>query len=232
MSTTQNPLRNEKIVLALFAVLIIVLGIILQPRFRNNLGLTQVQGESQNPHGGAVERRYTDTVLDINVATEEELQTLPGIGPSKARAIVEYRKVQPFKQPEDLMNVPGIGPKTFEKLKNRIRVSENATHSQNVRQDVLQNRVNAEVEMKKENTDANEIAKPANLTVTKGQLIDINTASASDLEKLPGIGPMKAAEIVKYRTENGPFKSVDELLKVKGIGQKTLEKLRPFVCVK
>lgn len=59
--------------------------------------------------------------------------------------------------------------------------------------------------------------------------IPINTAAAEQLENLPGIGPALAHRIVEYRKKNGPFKSIDELLNVKGIGQKKLEALRPYV---
>lgn len=56
--------------------------------------------------------------------------------------------------------------------------------------------------------------------------VDINTASAKELEKLNGIGPAKALAIVTYRDKNGPFKSVDDLTKVEGIGAKTLADIR------
>ncbi len=55
--------------------------------------------------------------------------------------------------------------------------------------------------------------------------ININTASAEKLEELPGIGPVKAAAIVAWREENGPFRYPEELILVSGIGEKTLEKL-------
>ncbi|MBA2848549.1 helix-hairpin-helix domain-containing protein [Thermosulfuriphilus ammonigenes] len=60
---------------------------------------------------------------------------------------------------------------------------------------------------------------------------NLNTASAAELELLPGIGPKTAQAIVEYRKAHGPFKSIDELLKVKGIGSKKLEKIRPLVTV-
>lgn len=63
------------------------------------------------------------------------------------------------------------------------------------------------------------------------QTININKAKASDLEALPGIGPALAARIVAYRQENGPFKKVDSLTKVKGIGPKMLEKLRSRITL-
>ena len=68
--------------------------------------------------------------------------------------------------------------------------------------------------------------------VTFAQAVDINTATAEQLEKsLKGIGPAKAAAIVKYREANGPFKSVDDLAKVPGIKGKTLDKIKPMVAV-
>jgi competence protein ComEA len=61
--------------------------------------------------------------------------------------------------------------------------------------------------------------------------IDINKAPVSELVKINGIGNAKAQAIVEYREKNGSFKSVDELTMVQGIGEKTLERLRPQVTV-
>jgi competence protein ComEA len=66
---------------------------------------------------------------------------------------------------------------------------------------------------------------------TQGQLINVNTADATQLEELPDIGEVLAAAIVKYREENGPFASVDELDDVSGIGPATLEDVRDLVTV-
>lgn len=66
---------------------------------------------------------------------------------------------------------------------------------------------------------------------TASRKININEASAGELVKLNGIGETKAAAIIQYRNENGGFKSVDELINVSGIGEKTLEKIRDFVTV-
>lgn len=62
--------------------------------------------------------------------------------------------------------------------------------------------------------------------------ININTASAKGLETLPGIGPAYAQRIVEYRDENGGFEAIEELKKIKGIAQKRLEKLKPFIKLK
>lgn len=61
--------------------------------------------------------------------------------------------------------------------------------------------------------------------------VNINTASAADLETLSGIGPAKAQAIVEHREKNGAFKNVDDLKLVRGIGDKLLEQLRPQVTV-
>ncbi|WP_462417269.1 helix-hairpin-helix domain-containing protein [Kytococcus sp. Marseille-QA3725] len=64
-----------------------------------------------------------------------------------------------------------------------------------------------------------------------GAVVDLNAADQSALEELPGVGPVTAEHILAWREENGQFTSVDELMEVSGIGEKTLETLRPHVTV-
>lgn len=59
--------------------------------------------------------------------------------------------------------------------------------------------------------------------------ININTASAEQLTTLPGVGPKLAARIVEYRQKSGAFKSVQELMNVRGLGEKNLKKLEPYL---
>ena len=70
------------------------------------------------------------------------------------------------------------------------------------------------------------------LTPSTPELLNINTASAEELQTLPNIGIQMAQRIVDHREQHGEFTSVDALQNVKGIGAKTLEKLRPFVDAK
>ena len=62
--------------------------------------------------------------MNLNSASAEELARLPGIGPAKARAIVEYRAGEPFRKPEDLRNVKGIGDKLYEQVKDHVTVGD------------------------------------------------------------------------------------------------------------
>lgn len=61
--------------------------------------------------------------------------------------------------------------------------------------------------------------------------ININTATAADLRKLPGIGAATAGRIIEYREKNGPFSKPEQLMNVRGIGEKSFLKLKPLVTV-
>ncbi|MCS7279239.1 MAG: helix-hairpin-helix domain-containing protein [Thermodesulfobacteriaceae bacterium] len=61
--------------------------------------------------------------------------------------------------------------------------------------------------------------------------IDLNSASFEDLIKIPGIGKVIAKNIIEYREKHGPFTSVEELLKVKGIGPKKLNQIKPYLMI-
>jgi competence protein ComEA len=64
-----------------------------------------------------------------------------------------------------------------------------------------------------------------------GLQVAVNTATAEELMQVPGIGPAKAKAIIAYREEHGPFQRVEDLLRINGIGEKTLEKLKPYLLV-
>lgn len=72
---------------------------------------------------------------------------------------------------------------------------------------------------------------PADGEAAASTRININTATLEELVTLPGVGETIAARIIAYREENGPFYDIGALREVKGIGDKTLEKLAPYICV-
>jgi competence protein ComEA len=155
--------------------------------------------------------------IDLNRAERAELLQLPGVGTTLADRVEEYRREHGgFRSVDELSSVRGIGPTTLERLRPLVyvRLDESAED---------QPEMAAAVASKKTHKPG---AKEANLK----EPIDINRASAADLQKLPGIGPKMSQRIVDERQKKA-FKSVEELRRVSGIGPKTLEKLRPYVVV-
>ncbi len=68
-------------------------------------------------------------------------------------------------------------------------------------------------------------------TGTAVQTVNINTATAAQLEALPGIGPSMAQRIVSHREKNGPFKKLEDLMVIQGIGEKSFLKLRQYLTI-
>ena len=73
-------------------------------------------------------------------------------------------------------------------------------------------------------------AVPLAATALSG-VVNVNTASAEELSLLPGVGPARAKKIVELRQQRGGFKRVEDLLEVKGIGDASLAKLRPYIAL-
>jgi len=79
--------------------------------------------------------------------------------------------------------------------------------------------------------EAISIHVPAKGEISQPQKVDLNRAETWLLQALPGIGEGKAEQIVDYRAENGPFRSVDDLLKIKGFGKSAVDNIRGFVSI-
>jgi competence protein ComEA len=74
-------------------------------------------------------------------------------------------------------------------------------------------------------------AGAARAKATAASPVNLNSASAPQLQTLPGVGPSTAQRIVEYRQKNGSFKKIEELMNVKGIGEKSFLKLKPLITV-
>ncbi len=72
---------------------------------------------------------------------------------------------------------------------------------------------------------------PQKAGASEARPVDINTADSAALESVPGIGKSLSQRILAFRDKNGPFQSVDDLLKIQGIGEKSIQKLRPYLTV-
>lgn len=155
--------------------------------------------------------------VDINSADAAELETLPGIGPSKAAAIIQYRTENgPFKSVDELDNVPGIGASTLASLRDQVTLGKGG----------------GEKAASAPTTSGASTKEPAPSGGGGACSVNINTADASALQNLPGIGASKAAAIVQHRTDNGPFASCDALDDVSGIGPATVAGLKDCCTVK
>jgi len=146
--------------------------------------------------------------VNVNTASSSELESLPGIGPSKAGAIIQYRTDHgQFTSLTDLDNVPGIGPATLQNISSLV-VFDGNTELPEGGKALATNVVAA-------------------ATAGPGGTVNINTATQAELEGLPGIGPSKAAAILQFRYDNGSFTACSDLVQVTGIGDATVRNVSP-----
>jgi competence protein ComEA len=162
--------------------------------------------------------------IDLNRADHAELLQLPGVGPNLAERIeTERRENGAFRSVDDLSRVRGVGPATLARLRPWVCVDD-------ADDDPDAERAPAPVKQPAAPRKPSPAPAAAKKTAVSSALIDVNTATATELRNLPGIGPKLSQAIVDER-ERAPFKSVDDLRRVHGIGAKTLDKLRPYVTV-
>lgn len=154
--------------------------------------------------------------VDLNSASVDQLESLPGVGKKVAENIVAAR---PFQSIEDLKAVKGIGNAKYNKIKDLVTVSGTATNAAPA-PTAASSTTTTETQITKATTSKNKLAP--------GQVVNVNTATAQELARIPGIGPVKAEAIIKGR----PYASVEDLKKVRGIKEGTLAKMRPYVTVR
>ncbi len=165
--------------------------------------------------------------LDPNRAPEADLDRLPGVGPSVARAIVAARDSgPPFRGPGDLTRVRGIGPATATRIAPHLDFSRppplgagGGSGSAGVGGGSRFYGVRPVLER----------ASPE--ATTEAEVVELNGADRLALESLPGIGPALAGRILEERSRRGGFRTVEELLAVRGVGPVTLERIRTRVRV-
>ncbi len=150
--------------------------------------------------------------VNLNIASQAELESLPGIGPAKANAIIAFRSENGrFRSLADLDRVPGIGPATLANLSPLVSFTgETVTPA-------VYSSAGRDVQV---------------LPVSNQVTVNVNTAASSALESLPGIGPAKAAAIIADRETNGPFPSCAQLQRVRGIGPATVANISGRCTVK
>ncbi len=226
---------------------------------------------------------------DLNTVSYQQLITIKGIGPKKAQAILDYQKDVRFNKVEDLLEIKGIGEKTLRSLSpffyvkvNNQNVFADTAFSRSDKAMVTRQKIDILDAGPEELMQIKGIGKKKALAITEyrsshpintfedllnikgigpkllenikssafiGQAghyeahdsmpkpdealntekLNINTASLDELLLIKGIGQKTARAIIEYRDKNGIFKDLNQLLEVKGIGRKKLDNLKPFI---
>jgi competence protein ComEA len=160
------------------------------------------------------------TVVDLNSADEKTLEALPGIGKATAKAIVAGR---PYKGIDDLKRVKGMSAKKINAIKDKVTFGSTPAASL---------AIPSGTDMTEKASSAGQaLTERAEKTKTKlipGQRVNLNSASKEELEALPGIGPVKAQAIM----DNRPYNTPEDIMKVKGIKQKTFDKIKDMITVR
>jgi competence protein ComEA len=184
------------------------------------------------------------TLIDLNSATEKELESIKGIGPATSKKIIDGR---PYKSVDDLSKA-GIPAKTIESIKPLVKVGSSASPAAPVspvkpaaapkapakdtpaKADPSASVPAAQKAAAPAASAVKTQAKAAASTAVKlapDQKININKATKEQLEALPEIGPVKAQAIIDGR----PYKKIDDVMKIKGIKEGTFGKIKDIIIV-
>lgn len=145
--------------------------------------------------------------IDPNQADAVELERLPRVGPALAARIVERRQSHgSFRTLADLDSVSGVGPALLAAMAQHLALPAAPAALAEPR-----------------------AAERAPVVTSAAGPLDVNSATAAELEALPGIGPALAGRIVEWRERHGRFRGVEALAEVPGIGEGTVRRVAPLV---
>ena len=172
--------------------------------------------------------------VDLNSASQKEIETIKGVGPATAKKIIESR---PYASVDELSKA-GLSPKMIEKIKPFVTVGKTAPAAPAKVTPAVPAPSKAAPAAPAKTAPVPQKAAPAPDAAAKkpataaklapGEMVNINTATKEQLEKLPGIGGVKAQAIIDGR----PYQAKEDIMKVKGIKQGTFDKIKDVITVK
>ena len=206
-------------------------------------GLTPLTYGQQKSSGSATNTTasHPHSLVNVNTADAKTLETLPGVGPTTAQRIIDGR---PYHKLADLEKVKGLSQTKVEALKGKVSFGEpRAINDKTIDSTKTTHDGSSSDSASKHTAQASKGSAPTSSTagadsssshsaapkLAPGEKININKASVEELDRLPGIGKTKAQAIVDYRNQNGSFKTLEELEKVKGIKAGSFEKVKDHI---
>jgi competence protein ComEA len=159
-------------------------------------------------------------LLDLNSASEKDLEALPGVGPATAKKIVAGR---PYKSADELKKA-GLNNKVVESLKPLVTVGP----ASSAPAPTAPAKETPATKEKAAKESAGKEKKPAAIKLAPGQKVNLNSADQATLEALPEIGPVLAQAIIAGR----PYTKIEDVMKVKGIKEGKFGKIKDLITVK
>jgi len=170
--------------------------------------------------------------VDVDRAAADELDRLPRVGPELARRILEDRERNgPFGSLEALGRVSGVGPRMLAALAGATAFS-GVPRSSGAGADGRETAIGQAAVPAASPAGRRADAAAGGAACRQSGPLDLNLASARELDCLPGIGPVLAGRIVADRAAHGHYRSPEDLERVPGVGARLVARLRPFVAVR
>lgn len=172
-----------------------------------------------------------DERIDADRATAPELARLPRVGMALAKRMVAYREAHGgFGGLPGLDRVPGVGPGLLEALSAHVSFS-GGSGADDATPETPPGDARAAAALAPLSATTTGLLPGTEASPAQASRLNLNSANAAALDALPGIGPARAASIVQYRAQHGPFQSVDDLGRVPGMGAAAVARVREHVAV-